>query len=45
MKQAFRIVGFLDLSPNMNRPDVGKTVKGDTSDHIMYLQSSDFRVL
>jgi hypothetical protein len=36
--QAFRIVGFLGRSPNINPPpDVGNNVIDDSSDHIAYL--------
>jgi hypothetical protein len=47
--QAFRVVGFLGCSPNVNFPDVGNSVKDNSSDHttrafpVVWL--SDFRVL
>ena len=43
--QAFRILGFLGCSPNINQPNVGNNVKYDSFDHITYFQSSDVQVL
>jgi hypothetical protein len=42
--QALGIIGFFGRSPKINRLDVNN-VKGDSSYHITYFQSSDIQVL
>ena len=43
--QAFRIIGFLEHSPNINPGCCWKNMKYDWSDHTTYFQSSDVQVL